>query len=117
MHEKTWFCEFWSRKMPDMMTYILFAYLYRMLLIPVALISLDEKLDHAASISRLGFSLFLYAQILQIYYRNQGDGSMSTIPFVIEQTSRGEKSYDIFSRLLSDRIIFWGKKSVILLQV
>lgn len=81
-----------------------------MLLIPAALISLDEKLDHVASISRLGFSLFLYAQILQIYYRNQGDGSMSTIPFVIEQTSRGEKSYDIFSRLLSDRIIFLGEE-------
>jgi len=31
---------------------------------------------------------------------------MSTIPYVIEQTSRGERSYDIFSRLLADRIIF-----------
>ncbi len=30
----------------------------------------------------------------------------STIPYVIEQTSRGERSYDIFSRLLKDRIIF-----------
>jgi ATP-dependent Clp protease protease subunit len=30
------------------------------------------------------------------------------IPFVIEQTSRGERSYDIFSRLLKDRIIFLG---------
>lgn len=34
---------------------------------------------------------------------------MSTIPYVIEQTSRGERSYDIFSRLLSDRIIFLGE--------
>ena len=33
---------------------------------------------------------------------------MSTIPYVIEQTSRGERSYDIFSRLLSDRIVFLG---------
>ncbi len=33
---------------------------------------------------------------------------MSTIPYVIEQTSHGERSYDIFSRLLSDRIIFLG---------
>ena len=33
---------------------------------------------------------------------------MSTIPYVIEQTSRGERSYDIFSRLLSDRIVFFG---------
>ena len=31
---------------------------------------------------------------------------MTTIPYVIEQTSRGERSYDIYSRLLKDRIIF-----------
>ena len=35
---------------------------------------------------------------------------MSTIPYVIEQTSRGERSYDIFSRLLSDRIVFLGEE-------
>ena len=35
---------------------------------------------------------------------------MSSIPYVIEQTSRGERSYDIFSRLLSDRIIFLGEE-------
>lgn len=35
---------------------------------------------------------------------------MSTVPYVIEQTSRGERSYDIFSRLLSDRIIFLGEE-------
>ena len=34
---------------------------------------------------------------------------MSMIPYVIEQTGRGERSYDIFSRLLSDRIIFLGE--------
>ncbi|MCX4269809.1 MAG: ATP-dependent Clp endopeptidase proteolytic subunit ClpP [Lachnospiraceae bacterium] len=34
---------------------------------------------------------------------------MSTIPYVIEQTSRGERSYDIYSRLLSERIIFLGE--------
>lgn len=34
---------------------------------------------------------------------------MSTIPYVVEQTSRGERSYDIYSRLLSDRIIFLGE--------
>lgn len=34
---------------------------------------------------------------------------MSTVPYVIEQTSRGERSYDIYSRLLSDRIIFLGE--------
>ena len=35
---------------------------------------------------------------------------MSTIPYVIEQTSRGERSYAIFSRLLSERIIFLGEE-------
>ena len=35
---------------------------------------------------------------------------MSTIPYVMEQTSCGERSYDIFSRLLSDRIIFLGEE-------
>lgn len=35
---------------------------------------------------------------------------MSTIPYVVEQTSRGERSYDIYSRLLSDRIIFLGEE-------
>ena len=34
---------------------------------------------------------------------------MSLIPIVVEQTSRGERSYDIFSRLLKDRIIFLGE--------
>ena len=33
---------------------------------------------------------------------------MPLIPYVIEQTSRGERSYDIYSRLLKDRIIFLG---------
>ena len=33
---------------------------------------------------------------------------MSLIPMVIEQTNRGERSYDIYSRLLKDRIIFLG---------
>jgi len=34
---------------------------------------------------------------------------MTLIPYVIEQTSRGERSYDIYSRLLKDRIIFLGE--------
>ena len=33
----------------------------------------------------------------------------SLVPYVIEQTSKGERSYDIFSRLLKDRIIFLGE--------
>lgn len=35
---------------------------------------------------------------------------MSFVPYVIEQTNRGERSYDIYSRLLNDRIIFLGEE-------
>ena len=35
---------------------------------------------------------------------------MSLVPYVIEQTSRGERSYDLYSRLLKDRIIFLGEE-------
>ena len=35
---------------------------------------------------------------------------MSLVPYVIEQTSRGERSYDIYSRLLKHRIIFLGEE-------
>ena len=35
---------------------------------------------------------------------------MSVVPYVVEQTSRGERNYDIYSRLLKDRIIFLGEE-------
>lgn len=35
---------------------------------------------------------------------------MSMIPYVVEQTGRGERSYDIYSRLLADRIVFLGEE-------
>ena len=35
---------------------------------------------------------------------------MSFVPYVVEQTSRGERSYDIFSRLLNDRIVFLSEE-------
>lgn len=35
---------------------------------------------------------------------------MSLVPYVIESTSRGERSYDIYSRLLKDRIVFLGEE-------
>ena len=35
---------------------------------------------------------------------------MALVPYVIEQTSRGERTYDIYSRLLKDRIIFLGEE-------
>ena len=36
--------------------------------------------------------------------------NMSLVPYVLESTSRGERSYDIYSRLLKDRIIFLGEE-------
>ncbi len=38
---------------------------------------------------------------------------MALVPYVVEQTSRGERSYDIYSRLLKDRIILSVMKSTI----
>lgn len=40
----------------------------------------------------------------------KGGFTMSLVPYVIEQTSRGERSYDIYSRLLKERIIFLGEE-------
>lgn len=39
---------------------------------------------------------------------DEGGSMMSLVPIVVEQTNKGERSYDIFSRLLKDRIIFLG---------
>ena len=39
-----------------------------------------------------------------------GDFNMSLVPMVVEQTNRGERSYDIFSRLLNDRIIILAEE-------
>ena len=38
----------------------------------------------------------------------EGENKMTLVPIVVEQTSRGERAYDIYSRLLKDRIIFIG---------
>lgn len=46
----------------------------------------------------------------QKWLPDTGGDFMSFIPYVIEQTGRGERSYDIFSRLLNDRIIFLGEE-------
>lgn len=35
---------------------------------------------------------------------------MSLVPYVLESTSRGERTYDIYSRLLKDRIFSWERK-------
>jgi ATP-dependent Clp protease protease subunit len=42
--------------------------------------------------------------------RKKGEIRMSLVPYVVEQTNRGERSYDIFSRLLNDRIIFLSEE-------
>lgn len=43
-------------------------------------------------------------------YIEKEDYIMSLVPYVVEQTSRGERSYDIYSRLLKERIIFLGEE-------
>ena len=46
-----------------------------------------------------------------IFMKRKGQvRDMSLVPYVIEQTSRGERNYDIYSRLLKDRIIFLGEE-------
>ena len=42
--------------------------------------------------------------------RKERSRKMSLVPYVIESTSRGERSYDIYSRLLKDRIVFLGEE-------
>ena len=44
------------------------------------------------------------------YKRKDGGKNMSLVPYVLESTSRGERSYDIYSRLLKERIIFLGEE-------
>jgi len=54
----------------------------------------------------------LYAQKTWAKYRKEQTGGrqMSLVPYVIESTSKGERSYDIYSRLLKERIIFLGEE-------
>jgi ATP-dependent Clp protease protease subunit len=54
----------------------------------------------------------LYAQKAWAKYRKEQTGGrqMSLVPYVIESTSKGERSYDIYSRLLKERIIFLGEE-------
>ena len=48
--------------------------------------------------------------MVRMFQTLKGDMTMSLVPYVVEQTSRGERSYDIFSRLLNDRIIFLSEE-------
>ncbi|MEA4986792.1 MAG: ATP-dependent Clp endopeptidase proteolytic subunit ClpP [Anaerovorax sp.] len=45
-----------------------------------------------------------------MHQKERGKENMSLIPMVVEQSSRGERSYDIYSRLLKDRIVFLGEE-------
>ncbi len=49
-------------------------------------------------------------EMVRMFQALKGDMTMSLVPYVVEQTSRGERSYDIFSRLLNDRIIFLSEE-------
>ena len=40
------------------------------------------------------------------HMRGKGESQMALVPMVVEQTPRGERAFDIFSRLLKERIIF-----------
>lgn len=51
---------------------------------------------------------FVYFYVFCVF--KKGRYFMAMIPYVIEQTSRGERSYDIYSRLLKERIIFLGEE-------
>lgn len=55
------------------------------------------------------FELSKYGYVFAQLLRKEGC-IMSLVPYVIEQTSRGERSYDIYSRLLKERIIFLGEE-------
>ena len=48
-----------------------------------------------------------FEKIVIIYI---GGENMSVVPYVVQQTGNGERNYDIFSRLLCDRIIFLGEE-------
>ena len=48
--------------------------------------------------------------MVRMFQTLKGDMTMSLVPYVVEQTSRGERSFDIFSRLLNDRIIFLSEE-------
>ena len=53
----------------------------------------------------------MHSVIPDYIYEKKGQvRDMSLVPYVIEQTSRGERNYDIYSRLLKDRIIFLGEE-------
>jgi ATP-dependent Clp protease protease subunit len=51
------------------------------------------------------FIIFLYILFQQISIKKSNSRALNLVPIVVEQTGRGERSYDIYSRLLKERII------------
>lgn len=56
------------------------------------------------------FKQLKYFMIISTYMDMEEGKLMSLVPVVVEQTNRGERSYDIYSRLLKDRIVFLGEE-------
>ena len=73
-------------------------------------IAVDKALKYVMANAKITTKRATKAYIFQIpsileWTKNRGVTTMSLVPMVIEQTNRGERSYDIYSRLLNDRII------------
>ncbi len=60
------------------------------------------------SSSWVGFTVLHSHHLYPVHATQERESKMGLIPMVLEQTSRGERSYDIYSRLLRDNIIFLG---------
>lgn len=58
--------------------------------------------------NRLGLGLIRFIELRVLGAHYSGVLQMNYVPYVIEQTGRGERSYDIYSRLLKERIVFLG---------
>jgi ATP-dependent Clp protease, protease subunit len=65
-----------------------------------------EKMTWGSVHVKIGNASYFKARSVVIFLDKKEVGCMSLVPMVVEQTSRGERSYDIYSRLLKDRIIF-----------
>ncbi len=57
-----------------------------------------------------GIAIYLLISVYRLLELKMEVKAVSLVPYVIEQTSRGERSYDIYSRLLKERIIFLGEE-------
>src|SRR5205814_1348037 len=75
-----------------------------------------SSVEQSSTTSRVTCMRSVYAQLsgcapfshMQLWSCTFSPGGTMLIPTVIEQTNRGERAYDIYSRLLKDRIVFFG---------